>query len=269
LPDDDRGIDRVDVRDRLAAAVREAGALALKTFRGELRSWTKGSSSPVSEADLAVDALLRERLLAIREAGWLSEESEDDATRLHHQDVWVVDPIDGTRAYLAGLADWSISAALVNAGRPVVAAVYAPVTDELFLSTAGGGATVNGLRIRASGGDQLAGAKFSGAKRRLERLAEIEPRIAIAPRVPSLALRLARVASGALDGTFTAPNSHDWDLAAADLLVHEAGGVMTTLTGQALTYNRPQPVHGALVAAGRARHAVLLGVIRDRLAEFA
>ena len=87
--------------------------------------------------------------------------------------------------------------------------------------------------------------------------------------MPSLALRLARVATGALDGTFTAPNSHDWDLAAADLLLHEAGGALTTLTGELLTYNRPDPVHGALIAAGRPRHAVLLDLVRDRLAEFA
>jgi myo-inositol-1(or 4)-monophosphatase len=88
-------------------------------------------------------------------------------------------------------------------------------------------------------------------------------------RVPSLALRLARVAAGALDATFTAPGSHDWDLAAADLLVHEAGGALTTLTGDRLIYNQANPVHGALVAAGGARHRVLLGVIRDRIAEFA
>jgi myo-inositol-1(or 4)-monophosphatase len=150
-----------------------------------------------------------------------------------------------------------------------VAALYAPVTDELFLSVVGQGATLNGVSIAASGGDRLTGARFSGSKRRLESLAAVEPGIATLPRVPSLALRLARVATGALDGTFTAPNSHDWDLAAADLLVHEAGGVVTTLTGQLLTYNRPEPVHGALIAAGGARHAVLIGLIRDRLAEFA
>jgi myo-inositol-1(or 4)-monophosphatase len=183
--------------------------------------------------------------------------------------VWVVDPIDGTRAYLAGLPDWAISAALVSGGRPIVAALYAPVTDELFLSIAGRGATVNGTPIETSAGDQLAGATFSGAKRRLDSLAAVEPRIETVPRIPSLALRLARVATGALDGTFAAPNSHDWDLAAADLLVHEAGGLLTTLTGQSVIYNRPQPVHEALVAAGRARHTVLLGLIRDRLAEFA
>ena len=139
----DGAMDRLEVRDRLAAAVREAGALALQTFRGQLKSWIKGKSSPVSEADLAVDALLRERLLTILDAGWLSEETEDDPARLQRADVWVVDPIDGTRAYLAGLPDWAISVALVNAGRPVVAALYAPVTDELFLSIAGTGATLN------------------------------------------------------------------------------------------------------------------------------
>jgi myo-inositol-1(or 4)-monophosphatase len=269
LPGGDLGHDRAGVRVALAAAVRDAGALALSTFRGELKSWIKGKSSPVSEADLAVDALLRERLLAIRNAAWLSEETEDDPSRLKSAEVWVVDPIDGTRAYLAGASDWAISAALVSNGRPVIAALYAPVSDELFLATAGAGATRNGVPIHASSGDAIAGARFSGPKRRLDSLAAIEPRIETAARVLSLALRLARVASGALDGTFTGPNSHDWDLAAADLLVHEAGGVVTTLTGKSLIYNRPDPVHEALLAAGRRRHAVLLDLIRDRFAEFA
>ncbi|HZD29311.1 MAG TPA: 3'(2'),5'-bisphosphate nucleotidase CysQ [Xanthobacteraceae bacterium] len=261
--------DRVVLRDRLALAVREAGAVALRTFRRQPVSWIKGASSPVSEADLAVDALLRERLLSIRDAGWLSEETEDDPARLRREEVWIVDPIDGTRGYLAGLPDWVVAAALVRAGRPLVAALYAPVSDELFLSVAGEGATLNGAPIAVSPGHHMAGATFSGAKRRLDSLAAIEPRIVTAPRIPSLALRLARVATGALDGTFVAPNSRDWDLAAADLLVHEAGGLVTTLTGESLIYNRPDPVHGALVAAGRDRHARLLDLIRDRLAEFA
>jgi myo-inositol-1(or 4)-monophosphatase len=262
-------IDRLAVCDRLGTTMRDAGTLAMRTFRGPLKSWTKAGSSPVTEADLAVDALLRERLLALHDVGWLSEETEDDPARLDESDVWIVDPIDGTRAYLAGLPDWVVSVALVSAGRPVVAALYAPVTDELFLSVLGRGATLNGASITASAGEQLVGAKFSGSKRRLDSLTAVEPGIETAPRVPSLALRLARVATGALDGTFTSPNSHDWDLAAADLLVHEAGGVVTTLTGQLLVYNRPDPVHGALIAAGGARHAVLLDLVRDRLAEFA
>lgn len=269
MPDASPAPDCAAVRNRLAEAVREAGLLALTTFRREPKSWIKGKSSPVSEADLAVDALLHERLLAIRNAAWLSEETEDDPVRLQATEIWVVDPIDGTRAYLAGSADWAISAALVSGGRPRVAALYAPVSDELFLSIAGAGATLNDAPIHATGGDNIAGARFSGAAQRLDSLAAVEPRILRSARVPSLALRLARVASGALEGTFTAANSHDWDLAAADLLLHEAGGTLTTLTGEALQYNRPNPVHGALVAAGRQRHAALLELIRDRLAEFA
>jgi myo-inositol-1(or 4)-monophosphatase len=258
-----------ELRERLAAAVMEGGALALQTFRKQLKHWIKGKSSPVSEADLAVDALLRERLLSIYPVGWLSEETEDDPARLGSRDVWVVDPIDGTRAYLAGTDDWSVSAALVSNGRPTIAALYAPVTGELFLASAAGGATLNGVRINASTGGDIAGATFFATKRRLETLIALEPGIKTAPRVASLALRIARVATGALDGTLTAANSHDWDLAAADLLVHEAGGALTSLTGEQLIYNQPHPVHGPLVAAGRRRHAALLSLIADRRHEFA
>ena len=107
--------------------MREAGALALTTFRQPLRQWTKGASlSPVSEADIAVDELLRERLWRAARPGygWLSEETEDDPARLDVESVWIVDPIDGTRAYLAGRADWTISVALATDGRPVLAAIY-------------------------------------------------------------------------------------------------------------------------------------------------
>ena len=104
---------------RLEAAVREAGALAASTFQTALKSWTKDGGSPVSEADIAVDNFLRERLTRLApDYGWLSEESEDDPARLDAPRVWIVDPIDGTRAYLAGRTDWSISVALVEDGRP-------------------------------------------------------------------------------------------------------------------------------------------------------
>ena len=111
--------------DLLMQAVREAGALALEMSRTDLRQWTKNGSSPVSEADMAVDALIRERLQsATPDYGWLSEESADDSSRLTHRRVWIVDPIDGTRAYLAGREDWSVSAALVEDGQPRIAAVF-------------------------------------------------------------------------------------------------------------------------------------------------
>jgi myo-inositol-1(or 4)-monophosphatase len=245
----------------LTAAVRDAGALALTTFQGTLKHWTKGKDSPVSEADLAVDALLIDRL-RLPGVGWLSEETEDDPARLALRRVWVVDPIDGTRAYIAGLAEWTISVALVEDGRPIVAALYAPVAEEMFLAVVGEGATVNGAPIHVTGGDTLAGARIAGPKRALEQLAEHEPTLAVQPRVHSLALRLARVAQGRFDAAFAGGNSHDWDLAAADLLVHEAGGVLTTLTGEKALYNRPEPVHGTLVAAGRSRAKLLCDLLR-------
>jgi myo-inositol-1(or 4)-monophosphatase len=249
-------------RDRLAAAVREAGAMAMRTFRGELKSWTKGaSSSPVSEADIAVDALLRERLSAIRAAGWLSEETEDDPARLAADRVWIVDPIDGTRAFLANRDDWCVSVALAERGRPVVAAIYAPSTDDLFLASAGGGATHNGRPMSATDGTSLAGARVAGPDRRLARLASFG--IVAELKVHALALRVSRVAQGRLDIALAGPNSSDWDLAAADLLVHEAGGVLTTLAGETLVYNRPKPKHSALFAAGRARHQVLSDLMRE------
>jgi myo-inositol-1(or 4)-monophosphatase len=248
-------------RERLAGAVREAGAIALGFFRGPLKSWTKGlGDSPVTEADIASNDLLYQRLVDSGD-GWLSEESENDPGRLSAPRVWVVDPIDGTRAFIAGREDWSVSAALVVGGRPVAAALYAPVSDELFLAVAGEGATLNGAPISVTSGD-LTGARIGGPKRVLDRMTLDGTGIVAMPRIHSLALRLARVAHGALDAAMAGGNGHDWDLAAADLLVHEAGGVMTGLDCMTLVYNRPEPVHGVLIAAGRERHAVLVDCMR-------
>ena len=254
-------------RERLATAVKEAGAVAHRFFRGPLKSWTKGEGdSPVSEADIASNDLLRRHLVEAGD-GWLSEESENDPTRLAARRVWVVDPIDGTRAFIAGREDWSVSVALVVDGRPTVAALFAPATDELFLATVGGGATRNGSAIRASAGGGLEGARVGGPKRMLERIVSSGTGIVPMPRVHSLALRLARVAHSELDAAVAGGNGHDWDLAAADLLVHEAGGMMTALDGQVLIYNRPDPVHSVLIASGRERHAALADLVRAQTSE--
>jgi myo-inositol-1(or 4)-monophosphatase len=259
------GLDRVAAAERLAQGVREAGALALSMFRLPVKTWTKAGSSPVSDADIAVDGLLRERLIGAGEGvGWLSEESADDPARLAARQVWMVDPIDGTRAYLAGLPDWSISAALVEDGRPVAACLYAPVTDEFFLAVAGKGATCNGAAIVATEGATLTHVRIAGPKGFLDKLAAAAPPFIAMPRVRSLALRFARVAQGAFDIAIAGGNSHDWDLAAADLLVHEAGGAMTQFGGGTVSYNRAVPGHGMLVAAGRERHAAFVDLINER-----
>jgi len=250
---------------QLADAVRAAGGVALAMFGKPVRSWTKGpSGSPVCEADIAVDELLRERLSALDHAvAWLSEESADDARRLSARYVWIVDPIDGTRAYIAGEPDWAISAALVEDGRPIAACLYAPALDEFFAARAGTGSTLNGKPIAVTPGAKLDGIRVVGPQKFLDRLSTVLPDLTRLPRGHSLALRLARVAQGACDAAFAGGNSHDWDLAAADLLVHEAGGALTPLAGGTLAYNRPVPRHGMLVAAGRGRHAALIELLGD------
>jgi myo-inositol-1(or 4)-monophosphatase len=258
------------LRVPLEAVMREAGDVARATLRGPFKRWTKGDDdSPVCEGDIAVNDLLRARLAALAPgAGWLSEETEDlpdDASPL----AWIVDPIDGTRAYISGRADWTVSVALVEHGRPVLAALYAPVTDEMFVAARGAGAALNGGTIAATRGETLDRAKLAGPKRYLDRLAGLNPGILAQPRVHSLALRLARVAHGEFDAAFASPGSQDWDLAAADLLVHEAGGAMTDFAGAPLRYNARHAAHGALVAAGSARHGALIELVRDRRSEFA
>ena len=236
--------------------------LALQKFRSPFRSWTKGHDSPVSEVDIAVDDLLREKLMAVAGCAWLSEESVDDPVRLAAPSVWIVDPIDGTRAFIAGREDWVVSAALVHHGRPVLGAIYAPVEDALFFARVGAGANVNGASVNANAGNELHGALAAGPKRLLDALKE-RYRIEAAPRVHSLALRLSRVATGALDIAFAGGNSHDWDIAAADLIVHEAGGALTDFDGAKVIYNRAYPVHSALIAVGQSRHELAIRTLRD------
>jgi myo-inositol-1(or 4)-monophosphatase len=243
----------------LVTTVREAGALALSLFRTELKNWTKGASSPVSEADIAVNDLLEQRLRsATPDYGWLSEESADDLARLERRLVWIVDPIDGTRGYLAGKEDWCVSVALVEGASPLLAAVFAPVSDEFFFAARGQGATCNGVALHATPGSELDFSRVAGPKPLVERLRKTADEIVLHPRIGSLALRLCRVADGRLDAAFAGGQSRDWDLAAADLIVHEADGNMTALSGDAIRYNRPEVTHGVLVAAGRDRHAEII-----------
>jgi myo-inositol-1(or 4)-monophosphatase len=249
----------------LAEAVREAGALALSLFRTELKNWIKGASSPVSEADIAVNDLLEQRLRsATPDYGWLSEESADDQARLGKRMVWIVDPIDGTRSYLAGREDWCVSVALVENAAPVLAAVFAPASKEFFFAARGQGSTRNGIAVRATAGTDLDFSRMAGPKPLLQRLSPSTQEITLHPRIGSLALRLCRVAHGELDAAFAGGNSHDWDLAAANLIVQEADGKMTALSGDAIEYNRRELAHGVLVAAGHDRHARIVEHFRNR-----
>ena len=239
--------------------------LALSLFRTDLKNWIKGTSSPVSEADIAVNDLLEQRLRAATpDYGWLSEESADDEHRLSKRLVWIVDPIDGTRGYLAGREDWCVSAALVEGAAPVLAAVFAPASDEFFFAARGQGATRNDIALQATSGTELDFSRVAGPKPLVERLNLSRDEIVLHPRIASLALRLCRVAQGSLDAAFAGGQSRDWDLAAANLIVQEANGNMTALSGDAILYNRREVTHGVLVAAGRDRHADIVSHFSKR-----
>ena len=262
-----RSLTRDITRDAalLTDAVRQAGALALSLFRTELKNWTKGASSPVSEADIAVNDLLESRLRsATPDYGWLSEESVDDERRLEKRLVWIVDPIDGTRGYLAGREDWCVSVALVEDATPVLAAVFVPVSNEFFFAMRGQGAALNDVPVHAAAGAELDFSRVAGPKPLVERLNRSASEIALHPRIGSLALRLCRVAQGSLEAAFAGGQSRDWDLAAANLIVQEANGNMTALSGDPILYNRREVAHGVLVAAGRDRHARIVEHFRSR-----
>ena len=248
-------VDAAGARDHLIDAAREAGEIALGFFRlGERTSARvdyKAGGSPVTEADFAVDAFLRTRLGEIfAGAGWLSEETEDDSGRLIRQTVLIVDPIDGTRGFLAGDPRWAVSVAVIVAGRPVAGVVHAPALAETYAAARGCGSSLNGGAIEVSRRETLAGSRIAGPKPMMESMARAARVSFLAqPKIPSLAYRMALVASGALDLAVGSEKAHDWDIAAVDLIVEEAGGRLVEAEGAPMRYNNAETRRGVLFAA--------------------
>jgi myo-inositol-1(or 4)-monophosphatase len=262
----DADTDALAARDLLASAAREAGALALEYFRPGARTSAqveaKVGGSPVTDADLAADSLLKRRLRdALPDAGWLSEETVDDFERLTRRSLIVVDPIDGTRAFVIGDPHWAVSAALVVDGRPIAGVVHAPALDETYAAARGGGATFNGATL-------VAGADWpprvaAGPKPIIQAItAKLGSSVEITPRVPSLAYRLCMAARRAVDFAVAAENSHDWDIAAADVLLEEAGARLVDVSGERLLYNARHVRRGALLAASNGAAPRLIEAFR-------
>ncbi|WP_420411966.1 3'(2'),5'-bisphosphate nucleotidase CysQ [Roseibium sp.] len=234
----------------LEEAALEAGELALTYFGRDPETWFKGNKSPVSEADIAVDHFLADKLCSARpDYGWLSEETADDPVRLKHERVFIVDPIDGTRAFLAGGDEWTVSIAVVENGRPTAGAVYCPRRKEMFLARKGGGTRLNQTEISVSSKGETAGARLTGPYSIVANKGVQAAGFEAQDVLRSLAYRLAMVACGHADVGAARGGPSDWDLAAADLLVQEAGGKLTDLSGRGLKYNQPKTRHPALVAA--------------------
>ncbi|WP_419827109.1 3'(2'),5'-bisphosphate nucleotidase CysQ [Sphingomonas sp.] len=232
--------------DAVTAAAAEAGQLALAKAAHGVERWEKAGGEPVCEADLAIDALLRERLAGIdADAGWLSEETADNTDRLKCDRLWVVDPIDGTRDYLRGRPGWAVSVALIERGRPLIGVLEAPARGERWVARAGLGATRNGLPVQVAARHALAGARVPA-----DRFAERDHDLVPVPRPNSIALRIAMVASGEADLVATIRWGHEWDVAAAVLIAEEAGATVSDAAGRPLAFNTPSAeAFGVLVTA--------------------
>jgi len=238
----------------LLSAVEAGAKIAREFYARGARVWDKAEGKgPVTEADLAVNALLKERLQGARpDYGWLSEETVDDTGRLTAKKTWIVDPIDGTRAFIRGRPQWTVCGALTENGVPVAGAVVNPLMEEVFAASLGGGAHLNGRPIHVSACTVLEHARLMGPKDFYTHPSWPErwPASIQLDNPNSIAYRLCLVASGARDGSVRVFSCHEWDVAAADLIVREAGGIMTGLDGEMLIYNQPSPILRGYVAAG-------------------
>jgi myo-inositol-1(or 4)-monophosphatase len=248
----------------LEASVREAGKIALSYYRGTYKKWDKSKGNPVTDADLAIDKFLRDHLTAARATyGWLSEETEDDVTRLSADAVFVVDPIDGTIGFMKGRPHFTICAGVVVGGAPVAGVVYNPVTDECFAARRGQGAFLNEHPIHVVDRAELVGCRMLADRNMLAHPAWNNP-----PNQPwpvmdietrsSIAYRMALVAAGQFDAMLALSAKRDWDMAAAQIIVTEAGGLVTTHTGAEPHYNRESTVQPSVIAAGPKLHAQMM-----------
>jgi myo-inositol-1(or 4)-monophosphatase len=259
--------DLADLR-LLENAAREAGAIALRYYGGDYKRWSKNRGEPVTEADLAVDRFLREAFESARaDYGWLSEETGANAARQSADRCFIVDPIDGTTAFLKKKPHFAISVAVAERGRSVAGVVYNPVLDEMFAAAEGAGAHLNGSAIAVHDPGEIEGSRMLAAKAILE-----HPGWSVAPLTPwpqmqvesrsSIAYRMGLVACGRFDSAIFFTPKHDWDVAAGEIVIREAGGVVTTLEGDALRFDGPAAVQRSMVCAGPRLHALLLQKVK-------
>ena len=260
--------------DDLALAIavtRTAADLALRPFEARSDWWEKAPGDPVGSADWEVDALLKTALLGARPGdGWLSEETADTADRLDRRRVWVVDPIDGTRDFVKGRTGWAVSVALVEGGAVSVAALAAPARRQLFTAARGQGAYCNGVAVGVAGLTSLAGVRLPMDAANLSAPFWPSPWPGEVVEKPnSVALRMAKLANAEADAWLEGRSIWEWDIAAASLILAEAGGVATDRHGAALAFNKVAPVIEGIAAANAALHAEILARLDHALRVFA
>ncbi|HUG42333.1 MAG TPA: 3'(2'),5'-bisphosphate nucleotidase CysQ [Longimicrobiales bacterium] len=264
-----RRTDPVDDLQLALSAVREAGRVVMESFRTVQEVRHKSPDQPVTQADLQADALLAERLLSARpDYGWLSEETVDRPDRLSRSRVWVVDPIDGTRSFIAGYAEFGISVGLIEDAAPVLGVILNPAREEMFWAVRGGGAFLRcgagaELRLRMSepAPDDRPSLLASRSEIRRGEFHLLEEGHEIL-ELGSTAYKMAGVAAGHGHAFLSRGPKSEWDVAAGVLIVEEAGGVATDLDGRVLVFNRPDPSIDGIVVAPPGLHGELLGLVR-------
>lgn len=247
-------------------ATCEAAALALQCWREgaapNAKVWEKSPGQPVCDVDMAIDGLLKRRLAEILPAaGWLSEETADNAERLADRLLWCVDPIDGTRDYIRGRSGWCISVALVADGLPHFAAIVAPVTQQVWVARAGQGVTCNGKILTASQRK-----KFAGARVPADDLPEMDRDLTMVEKPNSIAMRMMMVACDRADLVATLHWGNEWDIAGAHLVAQEAGATVTDALGRPLRYNKAKPADFGLICCAPAIHDAALARLGERAA---
>ena len=251
-----------DARDDLLLlieAARGAGRIAARYFRDDPETWDKPDDA-VTEADLAVNDMLHDRLMDARpDYGWLSEETPEDPARLAASRVFVIDPIDGTRAFIEGSSAFSHSLAVVEDGVVIAAVVYLPIRGKLYAASLGGGATLNDMAVRASDARHFHESEVLATKHTLgpAHWPNGVPEVTRAYR-PSLAYRMALVGEGRFDAMMTFRATWEWDIAAGSLIITEAGGMATDAVGQGLRFNRATPKVDGVLAGAPVLHSALL-----------
>lgn len=248
----------------LTEAAHGAGDIARKYFQADPETWDKGDGQgPVTEADLAIDRMLNAELLASRpDYGWLSEETEDSTARLDDEHVFIIDPIDGTRAFIAGETHFAHSLAIARNGLITAAVVHLPMKGLTYSASLGGGAFLNGKRISPTDQPDMEMARVLVTRSTLK--PDLWP--GGVPDLkrsfrPSLAYRMCLAAEGKYDAMLTLRPTWEWDVAAGDLITREAGGITTTRANMPAIYNNPKPQLDGMIAAGARLHKQLI----DRL----
>jgi myo-inositol-1(or 4)-monophosphatase len=248
-----------EILERIERALEEAVVVVSQFISGNVKADRKSSDgSFVTEADRSVNRALQEHLLRDQE-GWLSEENTDDLDRLEKQRVWVVDPLDGTREFIAGIPEWSISVAMVEDGRAIAGGVCNPATGEIFLGSKETGITYNGKQVHPSKKDRLEGAVVLASRSEVERgeWTRFQKASFVIHPMGSVAYKLARVAAGLADATWTLSPKNEWDTAAGVALVEAAGGYVQVLPNSRPTFNKESTLLPGLFACGP--------LLRDRI----